>query len=273
MSRLPGRAPARHPGARLDAHRAGGRAFVPCRRRFGDRVFSAAGRPSAPRRRRRPSSRRTSDPSSNAGGICSRRSRLPYPRDGAKVAGRQVQRLSVPAVQADLHGLWAHPREVPALGREVLDESIFPLDPKCKPVDRQPGASSGLRLPAAAAVMARSKDTFDKLTSWFFEHQEELSPATVRRAAAEIGGIADYDAQYAKAAEAVKARRHDGRRSLASSSTPTFFINGRRDRGRAAAAVFRGCHRARAQTRGQSRAPALTGNELPATASAPESGC
>jgi uncharacterized membrane protein/protein-disulfide isomerase len=80
---------------------------------------------------------------------------------------------------------------------------------------------------AAAAVMARPKGTFDKLTAWLFEHQEELSPATVRRAAAEIGGISDFDAQYARAIEEVKADAAAGT-ALGVGRTPTFFVNGRR---------------------------------------------
>src|SRR5205814_2820926 len=54
---------------------------------------------------------------------------------------------------------------------------------------------------AAAGVMAQSKGTFDKLTAWFFAHQEELSPATVRTGAREVGGIADFDAEYPRAIE------------------------------------------------------------------------
>jgi protein-disulfide isomerase len=75
--------------------------------------------------------------------------------------------------------------------------------------------------------MARSRGTFDKLTAWFFAHQEQLSPATVRRAAADIGGITDFDAQYAKAFEEVKADATAGG-ALGVRKTPTFFVNGRR---------------------------------------------
>ena len=52
--------------------------------------------------------------------------------------------------------------------------------------------------------MARARGTAQKLTHWLFEHQAELNSATVRRAAAEIGGIPDYDGQYAKAIQEVK---------------------------------------------------------------------
>jgi len=79
---------------------------------------------------------------------------------------------------------------------------------------------------AAAAVMAKSKGTYDKLTAWFFANQGTLSPATVRDAAKTVGGITDFDAQYAKALQEVKTDASTGS-VLGVTSTPTFFINGR----------------------------------------------
>jgi len=105
----------------------------------------------------------------------------------------------------------------------------FPLDPSCNPAVRSllhPAACDA----AAAAVMARSNGTVDKLTAWFFAHQEELSPATVRRAAKEVAGITDFDSRYAAAIGEVKAEAAEGG-ALGAGSTPTFFINGRRVRG------------------------------------------
>ncbi len=102
----------------------------------------------------------------------------------------------------------------------------FPLNPECN------SAVSSLVHPAAcdaaaAAEMARSKGTFDQLTAWFFAHQEELSPATVRTAAKDAGGIGDFDAGYAKAIQEVKTEASTGA-VLGVRKTPTFFINGRR---------------------------------------------
>ena len=76
-------------------------------------------------------------------------------------------------------------------------------------------------------MMAKSKGTFEKLTAWFFEHQEELSPVTVRRAAKEVGGIDDYDASTPKAIAEVKAEAAEGAK-LKIEWTPTIFINGKR---------------------------------------------
>jgi protein-disulfide isomerase len=80
---------------------------------------------------------------------------------------------------------------------------------------------------AAAVVMARSKGLFEKMQDWLFMHQEELSPATVRGAAADVAQISDFDAQYPKAIQEVKTDAALGS-ALGVNSTPTFFINGKR---------------------------------------------
>jgi uncharacterized membrane protein/protein-disulfide isomerase len=80
---------------------------------------------------------------------------------------------------------------------------------------------------AAAAVMARSTGNFEKVQDWLFLHQQELSPTTVRGAAADVGKIRDFDAAYPKAIQEVKSDVALGS-SLGVGSTPTFFINGKR---------------------------------------------
>jgi uncharacterized membrane protein len=80
---------------------------------------------------------------------------------------------------------------------------------------------------SAAYLMAGPKGTGEKLKDWFFLHQEELSPATVRRAAADVGGISDFNAQLPKVLPAVKADAAVGT-TLGVNSTPVFFLNGRR---------------------------------------------
>jgi protein-disulfide isomerase len=112
------------------------------------------------------------------------------------------------------------PQEVTLLLRH------WPFDRQCN------GQFSGSPHPAAceaaaAIVMARATGTAEKLTHWLFEHQDELNSATVRRAAAEIGKIPDYDAQYAKAIQEVKTDASLGS-ALGVSGTPAYFINGRR---------------------------------------------
>lgn len=90
---------------------------------------------------------------------------------------------------------------------------------------------------AAAVVMARRTGTADALIDWFFSHQDEMSPATVHRAAAEIGKIADFDAQYSRAIQEVKTDIALGS-ALGVNSTPSFFINARRLPGGGLAAQY-----------------------------------
>jgi uncharacterized membrane protein len=80
---------------------------------------------------------------------------------------------------------------------------------------------------SAAYVMSRPKGTSDKLKDWFFTHQEELSPTTVREASKDVGQVTDFDAGYPKAIQDVKTDAALGA-ALGVNSTPTFFINGKR---------------------------------------------
>ena len=80
---------------------------------------------------------------------------------------------------------------------------------------------------AAAAVMARRKGTTDALVDWLFMHQAEMSPDTIRKAAADVGKVTDFDAQFALAIQEVKTDAALGS-SLGVSSTPSFFVNARR---------------------------------------------
>lgn len=100
----------------------------------------------------------------------------------------------------------------------------FPLDPECNPKAANHFASCEA---AAAYVMATSKGNSGKLESWFFANQPNLTPELVKQGAAQIGGIKDFDAQYATALNTVREDIKLGDK-LEVSSTPTFFINGRK---------------------------------------------
>lgn len=99
----------------------------------------------------------------------------------------------------------------------------FPLDPECNPasVGHQAACEE-----AAAYVMAKAKGTSEKLEAWFFANQPTMTPELAKRGAAEVGGIKDFDAQYATALGTVKEDIKLGEQ-LKVHSTPTFFINGR----------------------------------------------
>jgi protein-disulfide isomerase len=153
---------------------------------------------------------------------------MPYSKEGARVLIVKFNDYQCPPCKQTYYAF------EPILARYKSSDvkylmKHYPLDPKCN------AAVGSLVHPAACeaaatAVMARSKGTVDKLTAWFFAHQDELSPATVRTAAKEVGGITDFDSQYAAAIQVVKAEAAEGA-ALGAVSTPTFFINGRRLKG------------------------------------------
>jgi uncharacterized membrane protein/predicted DsbA family dithiol-disulfide isomerase len=153
---------------------------------------------------------------------------VPYPSGGARVLVVKFNDYQCPPCRQTYYAYESilakyKPSDVKYLMKH------FPLDPKCNPAVHSlvhPTACDA----AAAAVMARSKGTFDKLTAWFFAHQEALRPAMIRTAAKDVGGIDDFDAEYPKAIQEVKTDASEGG-VLGVQSTPTFFINGRRIRG------------------------------------------
>jgi uncharacterized membrane protein/protein-disulfide isomerase len=105
----------------------------------------------------------------------------------------------------------------------------YPIDPECNS-----GTPTGSHLAAceaaAAMVMAGGGAKAEALESWLFGNQAALTGASVRTAARDIAGIADFDARYGKALDAVKADI-----ALAGlmkiQATPSFLVNGTMVRG------------------------------------------
>jgi uncharacterized membrane protein/protein-disulfide isomerase len=102
----------------------------------------------------------------------------------------------------------------------------FPLEGECNP-NAPNGNHMAACESAAAVVMARQTGKAAIMEDWLYEHQTSLTPSSVREAAKDIGGIADFNGGYAKALEDVKADAKLGG-LLGVSSTPTFFLNGRK---------------------------------------------
>jgi len=152
---------------------------------------------------------------------------MPYSNDGAKVLLVTFNDYQCPPCRATYfayESIIEKYKDRPKDFKYVLKH--FPLDPSCNASVANlvhPAACDA----AAAAVMAGPKGTFDKLTDWFFMHQDQLSPATVRTAARDVAGITDFDAQYPKAIQEVKTEAATGA-ALGVNSTPTFFLNGRK---------------------------------------------
>ena len=106
-------------------------------------------------------------------------------------------------------------------GQVKLITKDFPLEPECNG-----GGGHSAACEAAAAVrMARVKGRAEALEDWLFDNQPAMSPELVRKGAREVGQVADFDAQYPRVLEQVKADTAFGRQ-LGVNRTPTFFING-----------------------------------------------
>ena len=153
---------------------------------------------------------------------------VPYARDGAKVLVVKFNDYQCPPCRQTYLAFESVLAQYRASDVKYVMKH-FPLDPACN------AAVSSLVHPAAcdaaaAAIMAGPKGTADALTAWFFAHQEELSPATVRTAAKSVGGITDFDARRAAALKEVAAMAAEGAK-FGVRKTPTFFVNGRRIEG------------------------------------------
>jgi uncharacterized membrane protein/predicted DsbA family dithiol-disulfide isomerase len=163
------------------------------------------------------------------------RVQVPYTAEGAKVVVVKFNDYQCPPCKQTYEAYEPilakyEPRGVKYIMRH------FPLNPQCNSAVKAMVHTAACDA-AAAAVMAKSKGTYDKLTAWFFANQETLSPATVRDAAKTVGGITDFDAQYEKAIQEVKTDASTGA-VLGVTSTPTFFVNGRMLKGGLPAQYF-----------------------------------
>jgi len=73
--------------------------------------------------------------------------------------------------------------------------------------------------------MARKAGKAEALEDWLFANQPTLTLDALKRAVRDIGGVADFDAQYPKVLGDVRTDTSLGG-FLGVRSTPTFFVNG-----------------------------------------------
>lgn len=162
---------------------------------------------------------------------------MPFDNNGAKVLIVEFTDLQCPHCRQKYIELKPVLDKYAGRGKEVtLLLKHWPIGTGCNAgvsVNMHPSACEA----AAAVVMARRKGTADALIDWFFTHQEQMTPATVRQAAADIGKIADFDAQLSRATQEVKTDAALGS-ALGVNSTPSFFVNGRRLPGGGVAAHY-----------------------------------
>jgi uncharacterized membrane protein/predicted DsbA family dithiol-disulfide isomerase len=152
------------------------------------------------------------------------RVQVPYTAEGAKVMVVKFNDYQCPPCKQTYEAYEPVLAKYETRGVKYIMRH-FPLNPQCNSAVKAMVHTAACDA-AAAAVMAKSRGTYDRLTAWFFANQETLSPATVREAAKTVGGITDFDAQYEKALQEVKTDASTGA-VLGVTSTPTFFINGR----------------------------------------------
>ncbi len=153
------------------------------------------------------------------------REELPVPDDGAKVQIVVFSDYMCPACRQ------AHDTLKPVMAkfegqpvRHVLKH--FPLEGECNP--NTPNGNHFASCEAAAAViMARATGNAQKLDDWIFANQATLSPAAVKKAALDIGGVKDFDAQYQRVLQEVRTDASLGG-LMKVNSTPTLFLNKRR---------------------------------------------
>jgi uncharacterized membrane protein/protein-disulfide isomerase len=150
---------------------------------------------------------------------------LPISNEGAKVLVVKFSDYMCPACRQ------TYEFYKPVLGKYLAGGEVryvvkhYPLEAECNP--SAPNNHYASCEAAAAVIMAKPKGTAEKLEQWIFSNQIGLTPDAVKRAAKDIGGIQDFDAQYQTSLQEVKADANLGA-TLKVSQTPTFYINGRK---------------------------------------------
>jgi len=156
---------------------------------------------------------------------------LIIPADGAKVLVVKFQDFQCPPcgqTYVQYKPIFAkyeaeHPGAVKVVYRD------FPLNRECNDAVGQvihPAACDA----AVAVRLAAEHNKRDVMEEWLYTHQPAQTPPSVRQAARDVGGIADFDAKYSSTMQSVKSDIGLARQ-LGVKSTPTFFINGVRIEG------------------------------------------
>jgi protein-disulfide isomerase/uncharacterized membrane protein len=119
-----------------------------------------------------------------------------------------------------LHEKWD--REAPGKVKWVIKN--FPLEPECNPTVQRQVHQFACEA-AAGVTMARQHNKGEALEDWIFANQPTLTLESLKQAIRDIGAVPDFDTQYPRVLNDIKA---DGQLGglLGVSSTPTFFFNG-----------------------------------------------
>ncbi len=157
---------------------------------------------------------------------------VPVDREGAKVLILKFNDFQCPPCRLTYNEYLGVLAKYTGNGDVKFVLKHFPLDPECNPSGGQHFAACEA---AATYALAKQKGSAGKMEAWLFANQATLDPAVVKRGAAEIAGITNFDAEYARILPEIRADIDLATR-LEVRSTPTFFINGRKLGGVAAQA-------------------------------------
>lgn len=148
---------------------------------------------------------------------------LAIPSNGARVVVAKFNDYQCPACrQAHIAYKAIHQKYETEYPGQVLFANVdYPLESECNT-----GGVHGAACEAAVAVrLARSRSRGPEMEEWLFDNQDTLTRERVKEGLAEIAQISDFDAQYSKVLEQVRADAQLGQK-LNITGTPTFFING-----------------------------------------------
>jgi uncharacterized membrane protein/protein-disulfide isomerase len=112
-----------------------------------------------------------------------------------------------------------------APGKVKFITKDYPLERQCNQFIGQ-DLHLGSCEAAVAVRLAREKGRAEAMEEWLYSNQAAMvNPDSVKKAAATIGGVTDFDARFAGTLELVKADVAQGGQ-LKIPGTPTFFMNG-----------------------------------------------
>jgi protein-disulfide isomerase len=154
------------------------------------------------------------------------RTQLPVSSDGAAVVFVRFSDFQCPSCAVTYREyktiLARFAAQYPGAIKVVQKE--FPLETECNTALARDLHTASCEA-AAASKAAHAKGRGEAMDDWLYANGATLTPASVRQAAGEVGGITDFDAQYRALINTVK-----GDIALATilgvKVTPTFYING-----------------------------------------------
>src|SRR5258705_5298656 len=146
---------------------------------------------------------------------------VPVAANGAQVLIVKFNDYECPSCRQtymEYKGVLAEYQNAPNVRVVTMD---FPLDSECNTSGIHASACEA----AAAVRMAKAKGKGAEMEEYLFSNQEKFTPTWVKDAAKRVAGITDFDAEYPKVLDQVRADAALGRQ-LDVQGTPTFFVNG-----------------------------------------------